>query len=180
MAVRVVREHPPCLRLASDRRLRGVFWLAAGVVLLALFSSTLLGWFGVIAMSHGIGAMFATLVMLALGLLCVYAGLNARWGWCELEIADVAITVIDGLGWRIRHRARIDRPAPGVPLTIAVEHVGGGDSPPSYWLSVHNGEPHGQPVAIAARLDLPRAELEEIARMLERWSGHFSGRRTDS
>ena len=121
-----------------------------------------------LAISRDLWGLLGTLTPLVFGSLALHAGARARWGWCELEIADVAITVVDGFGWRIRRTARIDRPTPGMPLTVVVERDGGSDLPSTHWLSVHNAEPYG-PVEIARGLDLARAALEEVAVVIERW-----------
>lgn len=71
------------------------------------------GELGVLAISRDLWGLLGTLTPLVFGSLALHAGARARWGWCELEIADVAITVVDGFGWRIRRTARIDRPTPG-------------------------------------------------------------------
>jgi hypothetical protein len=172
---RIKRDEPRLLRLQSDSRYRGIGMLAFGGVLIAIFLLALLGWIGVLEIAHDLGGLLGTVVPLALGVVVLYAGARARWGWCELELADVAITVVDGFGWRILHSARIVRPAPGVPLTVVVERDGGGDTPPVYWLSVHNGEPYG-PIAIARGLSLSRSALEEVAAVLERWGLERQGR----
>jgi hypothetical protein len=167
---RVVREHPLCIRLKPDRSFHGVGVLAFGSLMAVLSLFIVLGWAGVFEMSRDVGGGFATLVTVVLGALALYAGARARWGWCELEIADVAITVVDGLGWRVRSTARIDRPVAGVPLTVVVESQGNyGSGTPVYSLNVHNRNPFGQPILVARGLNLSRETLDEVALLIERW-----------
>jgi len=165
---RITRDQPRLIRLQPDGWYRGAGMLAFGGVLIAIFLLAVLGWLGAFEIARDFWGLLGTVAPLVLGVVVLYAGARARWGWCELELADVAITVIDGFGWRIRHTARIDRPVSGVPLTVVVERDGGGETPPVYWLSVHNGEPYG-PIAIARGLNLSRSALEEVAALVERW-----------
>jgi len=164
---RITRDQPRRIRLQPDAPFRGVGLFAAGGAMIAIFLLAVLGWLGVLAIARDFWGLLGTLVSLGLGVAMLYAGARARWAWCELEIADVAITVANGFGWRIVRSARISRPTPGVPLTVVIESDGG-DGRPVYWLSVHNGDPFG-PVVIARWLGLSRSSLEELAVLIERW-----------
>lgn len=164
---RITRDQPRRIRLQSDAPFRGVGLFAAGGVMIAFFLFAVLGWIGVLAIARDFWGLLGTVVSLGFGAALLYAGARARWAWCELEVADVAITVADGLGWRIVRSARISRPAPGVPLTVVIESDGG-DGSPIYWLSVHNGESYG-PTTIARWLNLSESSLQEVATLIERW-----------
>lgn len=166
---RIVRDQPRLIRMKSDAPYRGAGWFALGAVLTVLFLLVLLGWFGVLAIARDVGGAFATLVLLGFGAIAFYAGARSRWAWCELEIADVAITVVDGFGWRIKRTARIERPVPGLPLTVVIESDDNGDGIPLYWLRVYDGEPRG-PIVVGRGLNLSRKTFEEIAEQLERWA----------
>lgn len=153
--------------MQHEGTLRGLGWLALAAALFVGFVVELCGLLGMLSIARDMWSLLAAVATVAFGLLALDSGARARWGWCELEIAEVAITVVDGMGWRIRRTTRIARPTRGVPLTAVLEHDG--DPPGTYWLTVHNGEPFGQPIAIARGLDIDRDTLEHVVALLERW-----------
>ncbi len=157
------------IRLESDAYFRGLGWLVfAGVLLGFLLPAALLGWLGVIEMSHDVYGAFGTLATIAIGGISLVAGIVQRYGWADLEFGDDAITVTHGVARSARRTDRISRPPPGLPLSAIIQEMSLGNGEVAYYLAVHDGV-HREPIEIAKQLRVDRQRLAEVAAEIERW-----------